>query len=320
MIKSKITFASVILILAAITYGFICFMGANFLNIDNDKVWGMNHTTGCIVIGIFCSMVLFATAYGAKLLKKTSRNFKICFVWEVALLIFFVFFALFFTTKTSPFTHFFTVNDQKSEITSKLGKSIDQAEKIFEAYESYVEKRIYLYNGKLSGVVSAKRSNPRDYQAHGFVNGISDNNQIEDKVFSLKAILYPSNYTDTIEQNGIKELAGEWLKNAKSVSDGWKPIGIVWVVDEIENNSNEWLSYLVTLSKVRENGEQASDFEYPLLVEDVKTYFKKYNSPTLKSIGSALFIYVLMLLSWLVTGRDTRAAGAFTTKPYEVVL
>jgi len=310
MIKSKFSLADVLSVLAAIAFGFVCFMGANFLNIDNDKVWAMSHTTGCIVIAFVCSLLLFGTAYGAKRLKRTNRNFKTCFIWEVVLLVFFLLFAVFFVTKSSPFPHYFTVAAQKSVINSKLQTSITQAENMFAVYESYANDRETLYKNKLKSVVAAKRINPEEYQAYGFQNsGISDEKQIETKMLTIHADLFPNNYSDTTTNNGIKEVATKWLQNAKDITGGWKPIGIVGVVNDITMNSKDWLNTLVTLSQIREPGEQATDFDYQLSFDDVKMYFTKLDSSTPLSIVLALLTYLLMLLSWFVTKRSTRFPG-----------
>lgn len=322
MKQIKISLADVLAVVAALAFGFVCFLGANFLNIGNDKVWGMSHTPGCVVIALFIAALLFGTAFGAKLLKRTSRNFKTSFVWEVILLVLFVLFAVFFATKTSPFSHYFTVTQQKLEINSKLQASITQAENMFVAYEKYTDKRKNLYKYKLQSVVAAKRINPAEYVKYGFnpTSGVSDASQIDTKMFTVHADLFPTNYSDTTAHNGIKEVATKWLQYAKTTTNSWIPIGIVTAVNDIEKNSNEWLNNLVTLSQVREPGEQAEDFEYELKFEDVKTHFTKLGSSSLRSIGLAVLAYILMLLSWFVTKRSTRAVGALTTKPYEVVL
>jgi hypothetical protein len=311
MKQSKFSLADVLMVLAALAFGFVSFLGANFLNIDNDKVLGMSHSTGCVVMAVFIAVLLFGTAFGAKLLKRTSRNFKTSFIGEVLLLTLFFLFAVFIATKTSPFPHYFTVTAQKSEINSKLLTSISQAENMFAAYESYTNNRENLYKHKLQSVATAKRINPIEYAAYGFssTSGVSDASQINIKMFTIHADLFPTNYSDTTANNGIKEVASEWLQNAKTFIDSWKPIGIVGIVNEIEKTSNEWLKILITLSQVREQGEQATDFKYTLSFDDVKTHFTKLDSPTLLSIGLAVLAYVLMLLSWFVTNRSTRFPG-----------
>ena len=307
MNQSKFSLADVLTVLAAIVFGFVSFLGANFLNINNDKVWGMSHTAGCVAMAIFIAVLLFGTACGAKVLKRTTRNFKTCFVWEVILLVLFVLFAVFFASKSSPFPHYFAVTEQKAEINSKLQTSIVQAENMFAAYETYADNRENLYKNKLRGVVAAKNINPTEYAEYGFEhNSVSDASQIETKMFTVHADLFPTNYSETIANNGIKEVATSWLQDAKNTTNSWKPIGIVSVVNDIEKNSNEWLTTLVSLSQIREQGEQATDFEYLLSFDDAKMHFTKLGTPTGLAIGLAVLAYVLMLLPWIFSRRSSK--------------
>ena len=315
MNQSKFSLADVLTVLAVLAFGFVSFLGANFMNISNDKVWGFSHTTGCVVMAVVITVLLFVTAFGAKLLKRTNCNFKTSFILEVVLLLLFVLFAVFFATKTSPFPHYFTVTAQKSEIKSKLQKSITQAENMFAEYEKYADNRLNQYRHNLISVANAKNINPNEYAEYGFnrTSGVSDASQIDTKMFALDSDLFPSNYSDTTTNNGIKEVATEWLQNARNITSGWKPIGIVGVVNEIEKKSKEWYNTLIRLSQVHERGESegVEDFELkpPLSFDDVKTHFTKVDSPSLLSIGLAVLAYLLMLLSWFVTRRSTRFPG-----------
>lgn len=310
MNQSKFSLADVLSVSSALLFGFVCFLGLNFLNIGTEKVLGMDRTTGCVIIAFLCASSLFFSAYGAKLLKRTNGNFKISFVLEVIFLILFVLLALFFTTKSSPFTHYFTVSAQKSGINRKLQKSIEQSENMFSKYETYTNNRINLYKSKLKSVVAAKKINPKEYLDYGFQNNsVADTSQIATKMFTIRADLFPSHYSDTISGKGIKEVANDWIQDAKNATSSWKPIGIVGIVQDIEKNSNEWLDTLVTFSKKRELGEQADNFAYSLSFDNVKTYFTKLDSPSPLAIGLALLVYMLMLLSWFVTKRSTRYPG-----------
>lgn len=311
MNQSKFSLADVIGVLAALAFGFVSFMGANFLNIDNEKVWGMPHTTGCIIIGFVCALLLFSSAFGAKHLKSTDRNFKTCFVLEVILLILFVIFAIFFASNSAPFPHYFKVNEQESEINSKLKTSITQAENMFIEYETYAKNREYNYKNKLQSVANACMINQRQCAAFGFdvVSNIPYSEQIDTKMFTVHAHLFPSNYSDTVTHNGIKDVATKWLQEAKINTSSWKPIGIVGVVNEIEKNSNDWLNTLVQLSQVPEKFEQVESFSYKLSFGEVRNYFKLVSSPPVFAIIFAVLAYMLIILSWFVAKRSTRFPG-----------
>ncbi len=318
MNQSKFSLADVLTVLTALIFGFISFMGANFLNLGKDTVWGMNNTAGCIVIALFCSGLLFATAFGAKLLKGTNRNFKIYFVGEILLLILFVLFAVFFVTKASPFTHYFTVTEQESAIRSKLNSNISEAENMFVKYEIYSTDREKNYELKLQTIILPGISNPDKYTKFGFdsTSGVTDQFQITSKMITFHQDLFPNHYTDTISRNGIKEVASKWFQDAKNTTNSWKPIGIVGVVTEIEKKSNDWLNTLVTFSKARGPGENTSQiYDFPsgdvVQFNDVKTHFTKLKNPSPLTVVLALLAYVLMLLSWFVTKRSTKSDIGF---------
>ncbi len=312
MNQSKFTLADVLTLLTAIVFGFVCFLGANFYTLGN--------ITQSILLAVIITVLLWATAFGGKLLKRTKRNCKIYFLWEMILLIVFTGLIAFFAY--SPFPHYFNVSANKAEIKSNLMRSITLAENMFSAYETYAENRENLYKNKLKSVADAKNINPGEFKKYGFEanNGVSIEKQIDNKMFTVHAVLFPSNYSDTLANNGIKEVAAEWLAHAKSTVNSWNPIGTINIVNDVEKHSNKWLNDLIELSKQRQQGEQAEDFAYNLSFEDTKIYFTTPGNPMGLSIGLSAGTWVLMLLSWLVTKRDSRCKGSSTTAPYEVVL
>jgi len=307
MNQSKFSLADVLTVVASILFGIVSFLGADFLNINNSKVWGMSHTTGCLVMAIVIALLLGGTALGAKILKRTSRNFKTCFVWEIVCLVFFILFAVFFASKASPFPHFFAVYSHKTEIKNKLQTSITQAENMFAEYETYADNRENRYRENLKSIVATKDINPQEYAEFGFVNGVSDASQIDTKMFTIHADLFPTHYSDSIANNGIKEVATLWLKDAKGTTNSRHfPIGSTNIVTDIEQESNKWLNILLTLSQERGQGEQAKDFIYSLRFEDVKTYYSKIVSPSWIAILCAILAYLLMLLPWVFSLRHSK--------------
>lgn len=300
MNQSKFSLADVLTLLAALAFGFVCFLGKNFFTLGN--------TTQSIILSGIIFVLLSGTAIGAKLLKRTSSNFKTCFIWEVILLILFTGFTLFFSY--SPFPHYFVVSEHKAKIQNELNASITQAENMFAEYERYAESREKLYESNLRSVVASKNINPGKYSEYGFENNaISDNKQIENKMFTVHADLFPTNYSDTLSNKGIKEVAIAWLSDSKDKVRGWKPIGIVGVVKDVEKYSTNWLNTLIKFSTIREKGEQTEDFSYNLSFGDVKKRFTTLGKPTLLSIGLAVAAYIMMLLSYIVTKRHPRYPG-----------
>lgn len=311
MEQSKFSLADVLTVVATLVFGFGCFLSINFMSIGKDEVWGMPHTTGVIMQAVAIALLFFSFAFGAKLLKRTKKNHKISIIFEYIFVMIFVLLAIVFTTVAPYFTHYFTVYSQRTTIKNKLNNSILRSKDMFVEYEKYAEKRESLYKEKLNAVVKAKRVNPADYNSYGFgsSDGVSDADQIKTKLFTIHADLFPSNYSDSTQHNGIKEVAIHWLDEAEMTISSWKPIGVVGVVNHIETNTNKWLTILHKLSEVREQGENAKDFDYDLQFDDVKTNFTEIKSPSALAIGLSVLVYVLMILSWVVSKRGPGFPG-----------
>jgi hypothetical protein len=307
MNQSKFSLADLLTVLTAVAFGFLCFLGANFYTLGN--------VPKSITVAIIITILLFSTAFTAKLLKGTSVNFKPRFIWEVILLVVFTLLFVFFTYM--PFSHFFTVLANQSIIEIKIKTSITQAENMFPAYEVYAEKRKASYYAKLNSVISASLNSATQYTNYGFKVGVSNEIQINKKMQNITFQLFPSNYTDPNTKEGIKEVANKWLLDAKNLTVNWKPIGITNVVVDIETKSNEWLSTLVEISKIREPGDkymQTKDFDGKLPPpNDIKQHFTTVEKPSVTSLLIALLMWVLMMLSWFVTKRSTKST-MFTVK------
>ncbi|MDR1937443.1 MAG: hypothetical protein LBQ73_02950 [Tannerellaceae bacterium] len=302
MNRTKFSLADLLAVLAALAFGFVCFLGKNFYTLGD--------TEQSIIFAAIIAVLLGGLAFGAKLLKRTSRNFKTCFVWEIVLLVLFAVFAVVFANP--PFLHYFVVSEHKTDIRSKLDASITQAENMFAGYERYAEIRENLYESKLRSVDAARNINPSEYAAYGFEdNDVAINRQIDNKMFTIHADLFPTNYSNTLAKNGIKEVAITWLSDSKkNLASPWSfNFGAVEITKDVEKNSNEWLATLTRLSSVREQGEQAEDFAYSLSFDDVRKHFTTLGKPTTLSICLAVLAYVLMLLSYLITNRHPRFTG-----------
>ncbi len=294
MNESKFSLADVITLLAAIAFGFVCFLGSNFFTLGDTKQ--------SIILAAIISLLLSATALGAKWLKRTNGNFKTCFIWEMILLILFTGLTAFFTY--SPFSHYFVVSDQKEVIQREFSASITQVENMFTEYEKYAQTRKGLYKGKIESVVINKNVNPINYAAFDFKNtGGSDLIQIRNKMNMMHTDLFPSNFKE------MKTADSTWLAKSREIFTNWKPISVVNVLNTIEQNSNQWLDQLVQLSTIREKNEVTENFNYSLPISNMKVYFTTLGKPTPLSIGLAIIAYFLMLLSWFVSKRHTRFPG-----------
>lgn len=311
MNHSKFSLGDVITLVVALAFSFVCFLSMNF--------YSLGETGSSAISATIIFAFLFGTAFAAKLLKRTKSNFSTCIIGEYFFLTIFTLFFAFFSYSTFP--HYFNVTAKKKEIQDKIQQNITQAQKMFAEYEQYATNREMLYKKRLTAAVYSKSTNPTAYKKYGFINNsVSDMKQIETKMFTVHADLFPTNYSDIIYNNGIKEVAISWLQDAQKITNSWKPIGIVGVVNTINKNSNTWLNTLVQLSTVRETGEEASDFAYELSFSDIKKEFTKESRPNMLTFTLSVLAYLFMLLSWFVTKRDSRSIGAQTTAVYEVEL
>jgi len=317
MSKIKLSLASVITLLTAIVFGFISFLGINFYTLGN--------TAESISKAVIISVLLCATALGAKLFKQVKGNFKTNFIGEISLLIVFTGLMIYYTY--NAFGHYFVVSEKKKVIQNKLNTSVEQVQNMFSKYDKDVVKREYDYKNKLRSIVTGKNERSKDYDSCGFNQNkhILPEKKIELKLANLRKDLFLLNSSDTTNKNGLKEIAITWLNNAKNDLNNWKPIGVVKVANEIELNSKNWLKKLEDTYKARQVCEgKFDDFSYSLNSSDVKNYFIGKERPTLLSIGLAVIAYLLMLLPWYIAKRDGKdtGAGLWSNKiaPYEVEL
>lgn len=295
MNPSKFSLADLLLVLGAVGFGFFCFLSLNFLS--------LGATEQSIVWATVFSFVLGGLAFGIRLLKRTSRNFKTCIIWEWILLFLFVVVAI---VGIFPFSHYFAVLEQKDEIESIVIAKISRAKGMFTEYENYAGYRETFYKSHLNSAINAKPIKPTDYyNEYGFVDGPSDSSQVENKMFKLHAKLIPSNY-DGI--GGIKQVATNWLTNAKHVLESkWAfTFGIVDVLNNVQTNVTGWRAKLIELSGYKAKGENTDNFDYPLPFDDVTGRLSELRGPTPLSIGIAIVLYLLMLMSYIVSNRSTK--------------
>lgn len=292
MKQTKFSLADVITVLTALGYGFICFLSINFYTLGD--------TNRSILLSLVITLLLAGAAMGAKLFKRADRNFRTAIIFEIVCLVLLAGFVTLFTY--SIFSHYFIVLSKKSEIQRRLEENIRQAANMFPEYERYAANRETLYRNKLKSVITAKNINPEEYRKYGFEsNTVSDDKQLENKMFTVHADLFPANYHE------IRKADSTWLHNARKITESWKPIGIVSVVRDVEQNTLQWLKKLEHLSKVRENGEEASDFSYAFTFNEVKSSFTRPDDPTPGSIGFSLAAFLMMVFSYLITHRSTKS-------------
>jgi len=295
MHKSKFSLADLLTVLGAALFGFFCFLSLNYLS--------FGETLRSIIGALIIALIVGGLAFIVKLLKTTNGNFKTRIIWEW---VFLVLFAVAAFVAVIPFSHYFSVLDQKEEIQSKVSANIDQAEGMFNKYEDYCTNRLNIYHRFLQSVVAGKRVNQSLYRRLGFGKNISDAEQIDNKMFTLHAKLYPSNYEG---KDGTKQVATTWLDNAKNTLESKMAFtfGIVTVIKSSQTNFTKWKDELIQNASFRAQSETANDFEFPLTFTDVTDKFTKLNrTATTNSTLYALLLYVVMLTSYIVSKRSTK--------------
>jgi len=304
MNNTTFSLADLIALLTALLFGFVCYLGANF--------YTLGHVADSFLLSIIITILLFGTALGAKLLKRTSRNFKSCFIWEVVMLVLFTIFLVYFSFTAFP--HYFTVSGQRAVIQSKLNASISQTANMFADYELYAESREKLFKSRLQSVAKGKLGCDSCYTACGFKhNGVLDSVQINNKIRTLHLVLFPNNYRQ------MKEADSLWLANTKNtLNNSWAwNLGVVDIVNNIEQNSNNSLRTLINHTTKLEKCESNQTVEFSINSKnpnitsqvDVKSHFTTLDSPKRLSIGLSIVTYIIMLISWLITKRHTRFPG-----------
>jgi len=302
MDQSKFSLADCLAVLGALAFGFFCFLGFNFLSLGD--------TASSVTKAALFVLLLGGLALGAKWLKKTSRNFKTCMIWEWIFILLFVVSAV---VAIVPFSHYFAVSDQKKEIQAGVIANIEQGEKMFIEYDDYVNGRTNNYKDNLEKAVSTKKANPAKYDKYGFKDDISDSTQMNTLMFILETKLMPSNY------GAIKDSATKWLEKKKAIIENWTPTGIVEVINKADINILAWRDKLIgdtlierkdsEFSAFRADGEEEKDFAYELEFANVTDKLTKKGAPTPLSVIFAICLYVLMLLSWFITRRHPRYPG-----------
>lgn len=292
MNQSKFSLADLLTVLGTLGFGFFCYLSVNF-HTSGDTI------TSVIMAAIF-SLLLGGLAFTLKLKKSTSRNFKSSIAIEGVMLFIFLLIAL---IAVFPFSHFFYISAQKENIQQKIITNIDNAEVLYTEYESYAKTRMEIYEAQLKSAIYTKQTNIQDYTKFGFSFGANDDIQKKNKLFSLKAKLFPSNYDE------MKQVNTNWLTNSKQKILNWSPLSIVKIVNILKDEIPAWVEQLNSYSSFKAKGEDYHEFEFKLSDTDFSTDLtQKYNTTSF-SIFLAIALYVIMLLPYLIEKRHSKFPG-----------
>jgi len=267
------------------------------------------------------ALLLGGLSFGAKLFKKTSRNFKTSIIWEWTFLALFAVFAI---IAIFPFSHYFVVSEKKVELKDKLSHNVSEAKRLFKEYDNYVAERDTIYAAELDNAIKTAWQGTKKiyikktkYDNYGFEEGMDDNAQKQRKIDALRRAL--SNYRDNENRNfpydSIKNTALKKLDNAQDAIDSWQPINLVKYVIGLDKNIETWRNQLVSMSKQRQTGEEINNFDDSKIVtNNVNAKLQKkpkdlFFATNLMAICWVLGLYVIMLMSYFITRRHTRYPG-----------
>ena len=292
MSQSKFSLADLLTLLGSLGFGFFCFLSINFLTLGDTFISLIQASVITLTVG--------GLAFGLRLLKRSGGSFRTCIILEFVLCVLFLLSAY---AATLPFSHYFSVYVQKAEIQEVILSNINQAEGLYTEYEDYYKKREKHYEDHLKSVVILKGVCPSCYNSLGFNSAIQDDINIKQRIEILDAQLNPPNYKIIKEENLT------WLYASKEYVVNWSPLRIIEVVNTLESEISSWEAQLIELSEWSAPNESAEDYYSNLVDTDVSNNFSELKSPKPLSLVLAIGFYVIMLLSYFVSKRDSKYPG-----------
>lgn len=288
MSKIKFSLAAVFALIVTAIFGWFFFLGINFLNKGDFQKSILMTLTACLVLFLMVLLI--------KKIKSAKRNFQKNAIFELFLLLVYVIIAI---VTFIPFAHYFTVLGRKAVIKNKMDMGIDSVKKRFVDYKICADNSILLESGRLDIAVLGKVPDPANYLAAGFKNnGIADNVQKTTLLDNYRDDFLPAKY-DT-----LNKYANNWLDDARSAFDKWKPISLMKVVNNIEKEANGWFAQIRGY-----NGKSASCIGGPFSFASVDKELTERDTPSLVPILASLGLFLLLLLPYFVANRSPRHPG-----------
>lgn len=299
MNKSRVTLSLVITLIGAIAFGFISFLGNMYLKsgiLLDSVLYPILYTLGLILCALFASKF-----------KKKRFNFQKNILAEL----FFVFIYLFLAIISMvSYTHFFTIQNNKKEISSKIEGDIENVKNMFSTYEERVNKRIENFDGFLDATIIGKDVNPSIYLKYFVIGGPDENFQKNSKLNLFQDDIKPAEY-DT-----MKSLAIDWLNKSEIIIQALKPIGLIKVINSFETNSKDWYEKIQKYDKTIntfEDEDKIEDFNYNLNFASINTELTLIKKPNFIAIVTLILIHILILFVYILAIRDPKNPGMFKT-------
>src|SRR5690554_6473386 len=154
----KLPLGLALAIIAAIVFGYICFLGFNYSS--------GGHINDSIVKAMLWALIPLILAVILWRLKSVNGNFKTYIIVEVVFLILFIVVAIIAFPK---FTTSFNVYAEKKNIQSELQRNLIVIEEMYPTYEQYVEDRVNDHDVYLKGLIDNKMVDQDTLIACGFI-------------------------------------------------------------------------------------------------------------------------------------------------------
>ena len=277
--KLKFSWGHIIAFVAMIFVSYVSFMGLTYFLEGSFILAG----AGVFIIDV----LLFVFFIVPQFLKGADARFKKRIRWERALLLLAV---PAYLVAMLPFTHFWTVYDNRDKVERGFADAIAKKDSIFSSYEEYVAERRSSYDRVL---------------ASSRLNAISKDNRKE----ALRLQLIDANYT------ALKAAADDWGRGCKGVTV-WN-VFMIGNVDLVENAIDDWNRSLVAFSEKKMHDEVADVESFPLEHTSVMAAKEQLNVlrqafttpdlPTLIAYVLVAVIYIMLLFPYIIQRRNTRS-------------
>lgn len=294
MLKFKLTWASLIVIIALIVYALVLFLSVNFIA-DVSSLY-----TKPILYTLSLGFIAFLLAG----IKRVRGNFSQFILIEWGLLALFVGMALWFLPY---FTHFFNVSDNKTGVQNALLMNLSKADSVWINYDRHVKNRIRCCENDMKSAFALhnKRFNDTHFNNFGFQDGVSQDVQINTQLKNLSKKLMPGNYA------GDKSSDSASIESARVVVQEWKALGLPRI-NSMFKEFAEKANYFQQVDTFKLRGENPCvTFTYTPNYVDLSTYYTTLGKPTAMPAIYAVLLYVMMLFAWLMAQRDIRSDGLF---------
>lgn len=275
----KFSWGHIIAFVALIFISYVSFMGITYL-LDGDFL--------CASLGVlYINLILIVFFIIPQRLKGTDENFRRKIIVERIL-----FFAapIFFVVAMIPFTHFWTVFENRTEIETTFSESIKTTKDMFVSYEDYANNRIKEYDKKL---------------AQNKTEAVHRSNEVE----ALRLQIIDDNF------NALKESAVKWVDNASGATV-WN-VFMIGNIKKIEEAIKNWNSSLnIFSSKIMSDEPEGVE---PFSSSDINVTKAKKNlnnlrsvyttmcAPSMLAIGISVLLYILLLCPYIIQSRNVKS-------------